>query len=105
MTNQRLISICQLRALVLLHAQHSRVTGSLVGHSPSDMLRIPTCKSFCLFVVEKDGPQRGTIDYVSEALNIEPGVSVDYVQAVLGISDVQRLQSSGVVAGQLQDCT
>ncbi|CAE6920617.1 unnamed protein product [Symbiodinium sp. CCMP2592] len=46
------------------------------------------------------GVLRGSI---AAALNIgEEGVSVDYVQAVLGISDVRRLQSSGVVAGQLQ---
>ncbi|CAE7942494.1 unnamed protein product [Symbiodinium sp. KB8] len=46
------------------------------------------------------GVLRGSI---AAALNIgEEGVSVDYVQAVLGISDARRLQSSGVVAGQLQ---
>ncbi|CAE6973647.1 unnamed protein product [Symbiodinium natans] len=46
------------------------------------------------------GVLRGSI---AAALSIdEAGISVDYVQAVLGIRDVRRLQSSGVVAGQLQ---
>jgi len=40
---------------------------------------------------------------IALALSIgEEGVSVDAVRAVLGISDVRRLQSSGAIAGQLQ---
>ena len=56
-----------------------------------------------LVVLSKGKDRKGAPSIMlAIALDIEPGVSVDYVQAVLGISDARRLQSSGVVAGQLQ---
>ena len=47
--------------------------------------------------------ERDQIVKLSKQHRKHAGVSIDYVKAVLGIGDVRRLQSSGVVAGQLQD--
>ena len=53
------------------------------------------CQLVGIFSIQAQRLSAGTTQSVT-------GISVDYVQAVLGIRDVRRLQSSGVVAGQLQ---